>query len=97
VWVCNFTLPKIDPCRYPANCTSSKTVRTIAYLAGAVFLLGSLAWFERDQFTWKAHASQMLNNKNMRWASNLFHVGILLFWNAPVTYVARPYQVVRQR
>lgn len=50
------------------------------YLAGAVFLLGSLARFERDQFTWKAHSSQMLNNQNMRWASNLFHVGILLLF-----------------
>ncbi len=50
------------------------------YLAGAVFLLGSLARFERDQFTWKAHSSQMLNNKNMRWASNLFHVGILFLF-----------------
>jgi nitrate reductase gamma subunit len=50
------------------------------YLAGAVFLLGSLARFERDQFTWKAHSSQMLNNKNMRLASNLFHVGILLLF-----------------
>jgi nitrate reductase gamma subunit len=50
------------------------------YLVGAVFLLGSLARFERDQFTWKAHSSQMLNNKNMRLASNLFHVGILLLF-----------------
>lgn len=50
------------------------------YLAGAVFLLGSLARFDRDPFTWKAHSSQMLSNKNMRWASNLFHVGILLLF-----------------
>ncbi len=50
------------------------------YLAGAVFLLGSLARFDRDQFTWKAHSSQMLSNKNMRLASNLFHVGILLLF-----------------
>ena len=50
------------------------------YLAGAVFLLGSLARFDRDQFTWKAHSSQILNNKNMRLASNLFHVGILLLF-----------------
>ena len=42
------------------------------YLAGAVFLLGSLARFDRDQFTWKAHSSQMLSNTNMRLASNLF-------------------------
>jgi hypothetical protein len=50
------------------------------YLAGAVFLLGSLMRFDRDQFTWKAHSSQMLSNHNMRWASNLFHVGILLLF-----------------
>ncbi|MFZ1830378.1 MAG: respiratory nitrate reductase subunit gamma [Candidatus Competibacteraceae bacterium] len=50
------------------------------YLAGAVFLLGSLMRFDRDQFTWKAHSSQMLSNNNMRWASNLFHVGILFLF-----------------
>lgn len=47
------------------------------YLAGTVFLIGSLARFERDQYTWKAHSSQMLSGANMRLASNLFHVGIL--------------------
>ena len=31
------------------------------YLAGAVFLLGSLARFDRDPFTWKAHSSQILS------------------------------------
>ena len=50
------------------------------YLAGAVFLLGSLARFDRDQFTWKAHSSQILSDKNMRLASNLFHVGIILLF-----------------
>ncbi|MCW8950432.1 MAG: respiratory nitrate reductase subunit gamma, partial [Sedimenticola sp.] len=29
------------------------------------------------QYTWKADSSQLLSNKNMRIASNLFHVGIL--------------------
>jgi len=47
------------------------------YIAGTVFLIGSLARFERDQYTWKAQSSQMLSSNNMRLASNLFHVGIL--------------------
>ena len=47
------------------------------YLAGTVFLVGSLVRFDRDQFTWKAHSSQMLRTRNMRLASNLFHIGIL--------------------
>ena len=50
------------------------------YLAGSVFLLGSLVRFDRDPFTWKAHSSQMLSKQNMRLASNLFHVGILLLF-----------------
>ncbi len=47
------------------------------YLAGTIFLLGSWIRFDREQYTWKADSSQLLNNKNMRLASNLFHVGIL--------------------
>ncbi len=47
------------------------------YLAGTVFLVGSLVRFDRDQFTWKAGSSQMLRTRRMTVASNLFHVGIL--------------------
>ena len=50
------------------------------YLAGTVFLVGSLLRFDRDQFTWKAHSSQLLRKKDMRLASNLFHVGIILLF-----------------
>lgn len=50
------------------------------YVALSIFLLGSLVRFERDQFTWKSGSSQMLRTKNMRLASNLFHVGILLLF-----------------
>jgi nitrate reductase gamma subunit len=39
--------------------------------------VGSLVRFDRDQFTWKAHSSQMLRTHNVRLASNLFHIGIL--------------------
>ncbi len=47
------------------------------YLAGTIFLLGSWLRFDREQYTWKADSSQLLSNKNMRIASNLFHVGII--------------------
>lgn len=47
------------------------------YLAGTIFLLGSWIRFDREQYTWKSDSSQLLSNKNMRVASNLFHVGIL--------------------
>jgi nitrate reductase gamma subunit len=47
------------------------------YLAGTVFLLGSWIRFDREQYTWKSDSSQLLSNKGMRLASNLFHVGII--------------------
>lgn len=47
------------------------------YVALAIFLVGSWARYDLAQYTWKAQSSQMLSNKNMRVASNLFHVGIL--------------------
>jgi len=50
------------------------------YLALSVFLLGSLVRFDRDQFSWRSGSSQMLRTKNMRLASNLFHIGILLLF-----------------
>ena len=50
------------------------------YIAGSVFLVGSLIRFDRDQYTWKADSSQMLGGRNFRLASNLFHVGILLLF-----------------
>lgn len=47
------------------------------YICLAVFLMGSLARFDRDQYTWKSDSSQLLRARQLRWGSNLFHVGIL--------------------
>ncbi|MFO1381355.1 MAG: respiratory nitrate reductase subunit gamma [Chitinivorax sp.] len=47
------------------------------YIAAAVFLLGSLARFERDQYTWRSESSQMLRTGALRLGSNLFHIGII--------------------
>jgi nitrate reductase gamma subunit len=47
------------------------------YICLTVFLLGSLIRFDRDQYTWKSDSSQLLRAGQLRWGSNLFHVGIL--------------------
>ena len=47
------------------------------YLCLTVFALGSLIRFDRDQYTWKSDSSQLLRHGQLRWGSNLFHVGIL--------------------
>jgi len=50
------------------------------YLCLAVFLMGSLARFDRDQYTWKSDSSQLLRAGTLRWGSNLFHIGILFLF-----------------
>ena len=50
------------------------------YIALSVFLLGSLIRFDRDQYTWKSDSSQLLRAGQLRWGSNLFHVGILFLF-----------------
>jgi nitrate reductase gamma subunit len=47
------------------------------YIAILVCLVGSWIRFDREPYTWKASSSQMLRTKDMRIASNLFHVGII--------------------
>lgn len=50
------------------------------YVALAVFIIGSWARFDLSQYTWKAHSSQLMDNKGLRLASNLFHIGILFIF-----------------
>ena len=52
------------------------------YIARAICVIGSWARFDLSQYTWKAGSSQIFNRtaaeqRYMRIASNLFHVGIL--------------------
>ena len=50
------------------------------YICLVVFLLGSLIRFDRDQYTWKSDSSQMLKAGQLRWGSNLFHIGVLFLF-----------------
>lgn len=50
------------------------------YLCLTTFLVGSWLRFDREQYTWKASSSQLLRKRQLRWGSNLFHVGILMIF-----------------
>lgn len=63
------------------------------YLAGTVFLLGSLMRYDHGQYTWKTGSSQMLSSKNMRLASNLFHIGILAIFGGHLIGLLTPHWV----
>ena len=50
------------------------------YICLAVFFIGSWIRFDRDQYTWKSDSSQLLRSGNLRWANNLFHIGVLFLF-----------------
>ncbi|MDY6943719.1 MAG: respiratory nitrate reductase subunit gamma [Pseudomonadota bacterium] len=63
------------------------------YIALTVFLLGSLIRFDREQYTWKADSSQLLDRKNLRLGSNLFHIGILALLGGHAVGLLTPHEV----
>lgn len=50
------------------------------YIAISVFFIGSVARYDRDQYTWRTGSSQFLRAKELRAGSNLFHIGILMLF-----------------
>ncbi|WP_420859793.1 respiratory nitrate reductase subunit gamma [Marivivens marinus] len=50
------------------------------YIALSVLIIGSIARYYRDPFTWKTSSSQMLRRKQLIWGSILFHVGVLVIF-----------------
>ncbi|EPC00156.1 nitrate reductase A subunit gamma [Litchfieldella anticariensis FP35 = DSM 16096] len=63
------------------------------YLAGSVFLIGSLLRFDHGQYGWKTGSSQMLSSKHMRLASNLFHIGIITIFFGHLVGLLTPHWV----
>jgi nitrate reductase gamma subunit len=63
------------------------------YLCLTVFLLGSLIRFDREQYTWKTGSSQLLRRRQLRWGSNLFHIGILAIFAGHLVGLLTPIQV----
>lgn len=47
------------------------------YIALAIFLLGSLIRYDREQYTWKSDSSQLLHSGSLRVGNILFHLGII--------------------
>jgi len=63
------------------------------YIAMAVFVIGSWARYDREQYTWKTGSSQMLSSKGFRMASILFHVGILIIVFGHIVGLLTPHAV----
>ena len=63
------------------------------YLCIAIFLVGSVIRFDREQFTWRSGSSQLLRRRQLMVGSNLFHVGILVVFLGHLVGLLTPVQV----
>lgn len=65
------------------------------YIALATFALGSWIRFDNEQYTWKSDSSQLLSKRYMRFASNVFHVGMLGIFFGHLVGLLTPHVVFR--
>lgn len=63
------------------------------YICLAVFFLGSLVRFDREQYTWRSGSSQLLRRKQLRWGSNLFHVGVIIVFFGHLIGLLTPIEI----
>ena len=63
------------------------------YIALSVLIIGSIARYERDPFTWKSSSSQLLRRKQLVIGSVLFHVGVLVIFIGHLVGLLTPIQV----
>lgn len=63
------------------------------YICLTVFLLGSWIRFDREQYSWRSGSSQMLRTGQLRWGSNLFHIGILAIFAGHFVGLLTPHEL----
>lgn len=64
------------------------------YIALTVLIVGSIARYERDPYTWKSSSSQLLRRKQLVWGSILFHVGIIVVFGGHLIGLFTPIWVL---
>lgn len=60
------------------------------YIALVTLVVGSIARYDRDPFTWKTSSSQLLRRKQFILGSVLFHVGVLVIFVGHVVGLLTP-------
>ena len=63
------------------------------YIALSVFLIGILIRFDREQYSWRSGSSQLLRARQLRWGSNLFHIGVLFILAGHFVGLLTPHQL----
>jgi nitrate reductase gamma subunit len=63
------------------------------YIALTILVVGSLIRYDREQYTWKASSSQLLEKQQLRRGSIPFHIGVLGIFLGHFVGLLTPHQV----
>ncbi len=63
------------------------------YIALGVGIMGTIARYERDPFTWKTSSSQLLRRRQLVIGSVLFHIGVLVIFFGHLIGLLTPIQI----
>lgn len=63
------------------------------FIALAIFVLGSLVRYDKEQYTWKTGSSQLLESKELKRGSRAFHIGIIMILLGHAVGLLTPHQV----
>ena len=59
----------------------------LPYMAIAIFVVGHIWRYRRDQLGWTARSTQLLEQRLLKWGSLLFHFGVIAVIGGVVTLV----------
>jgi nitrate reductase gamma subunit len=65
----------------------------LPYVSLTLFVSGHLLRYATDRYGWGSHSTQLLERRILRWASPLFHYGILLVFLGHVAGILVPLRV----
>ncbi|MFI9033367.1 respiratory nitrate reductase subunit gamma [Staphylococcus pasteuri] len=60
------------------------------YLCLMIFIIGHIARYKYDQFSWTAKSSELIEKKQLKWGSLLFHLGVIPVFFGHVVGLAIP-------
>ena len=49
------------------------------YLCLSIFVIGHIARYKYDQFSWTAKSSELIEKKQLKWGSLMFHLGVIQY------------------
>ncbi len=66
------------------------------YICLAVFVLGTLVRYDREQYSWRASSSQLLADKGLRVGNIMFHLGVIFIFFGHLAGLLTPHALYEQ-